>query len=370
LISTCEGLKAIKDIKIGDFVITPLGKRKIIWSGKTAEVDELVEITTSKGNKLICTKYHKVFVEGKGFIRCDALRYNDVLSSLHHKGLWKIRHRLFGMGSNTGFKESFGYPKTSAGLCSMGTFTDGMVFTSGAVALKDSIPLAHYIGQYGHFIKGKFLKVITCTTKIMMEKTTTSPISNCIVPQSTQSIMDDTIHGSEAKEILNNCEKITRKQKHGISPKREENGIVSMEKILGKIERLQLNLASFARSLMRHLFLTDRNSVPGPVNKDITGNTISEKNRVYALFVDRLSRFMNILRRERVVSLVPLQCQTTQSVYDLTVESDGCYYAQGFLVSNSDAFRYLAITESSFRPDRGVDDNDYQKMMGLWGPKV
>lgn len=36
----------------------------------------------------------------------------------------------------------------------------------------------------------------------------------------------------------------------------------------------------------------------------------------------------------------------------------------------TDAFRYLAITESSFRPDRGVDDNDYQKMMGLWGPKV
>lgn len=36
----------------------------------------------------------------------------------------------------------------------------------------------------------------------------------------------------------------------------------------------------------------------------------------------------------------------------------------------ADAFRMLAITESSYRPDRGVDDLDYDRMKGMWGWKV
>lgn len=36
----------------------------------------------------------------------------------------------------------------------------------------------------------------------------------------------------------------------------------------------------------------------------------------------------------------------------------------------ADAFRMLAITESSYRPDKGVDDVDYEHMKGLWGWKI
>lgn len=35
----------------------------------------------------------------------------------------------------------------------------------------------------------------------------------------------------------------------------------------------------------------------------------------------------------------------------------------------ADAFRMLAITEQDFRPDRGVNDGDYDRMKGLWGYK-
>lgn len=35
----------------------------------------------------------------------------------------------------------------------------------------------------------------------------------------------------------------------------------------------------------------------------------------------------------------------------------------------ADAFRYLAITESDLRPDRGVNDSDYDQMRGFWGPR-
>jgi hypothetical protein len=36
----------------------------------------------------------------------------------------------------------------------------------------------------------------------------------------------------------------------------------------------------------------------------------------------------------------------------------------------SDAFRMMAVTLSSFRPDGGVDDSQYEKMKGLWGWKT
>ena len=39
-------------------------------------------------------------------------------------------------------------------------------------------------------------------------------------------------------------------------------------------------------------------------------------------------------------------------VYDLTVEKHHCYLANGLLVSNSDAFRYLSIAAELLTNDR------------------
>lgn len=41
-----------------------------------------------------------------------------------------------------------------------------------------------------------------------------------------------------------------------------------------------------------------------------------------------------------------------------------------FSSHGADAFRMLAITESTYRPDRGVDDTDYDHMKSIWGWKA
>jgi len=46
----------------------------------------------------------------------------------------------------------------------------------------------------------------------------------------------------------------------------------------------------------------------------------------------------------KIVKLERLDVEDVK-VYDLTVEHDHCYYANGLLVSNSDAFRYGAIKQ-------------------------
>ena len=57
----------------------------------------------------------------------------------------------------------------------------------------------------------------------------------------------------------------------------------------------------------------------------------------FARSVVRLFRYIGIARQERVIKIVPFRPQVTHEVYDLTIEKDGCYYAEGILVSNCDA---------------------------------
>ena len=52
-----------------------------------------------------------------------------------------------------------------------------------------------------------------------------------------------------------------------------------------------------------------------------------------------------MLSKELVLKNVTINLQTTQKVYDIEVDDDHCYYANGILVSNSDAWRYMALAE-------------------------
>jgi len=54
-------------------------------------------------------------------------------------------------------------------------------------------------------------------------------------------------------------------------------------------------------------------------------------------------KLTNMLSKPLVVTNVELKkCKIPEKVYDITVDIDGCYYANGYLVSNSDSVRYMA----------------------------
>jgi hypothetical protein len=84
--------------------------------------------------------------------------------------------------------------------------------------------------------------------------------------------------------------------------------------------------------------------------------------------VKGVSLLINMFSRKRVVESVPLNLQEPQEVYDLEIEADHCYYANGFLVSNSDAFRYLAVGLKGLeRKDSGSADNDLKAVNRYYG---
>jgi len=60
----------------------------------------------------------------------------------------------------------------------------------------------------------------------------------------------------------------------------------------------------------------------------------------------RLHSFVisTLLRKHAVKSVQNYQLAQAKEVFDITVETDNCYYANGYLVSNSDAMRYLSVS--------------------------
>ena len=91
------------------------------------------------------------------------------------------------------------------------------------------------------------------------------------------------------------------------------------------------------------------------------------------VFVAQCLKLTNMLSKPLVVTNVESKkCKTPEKVYDITVDIDGCYYANGYLVSNSDSARYMANARIEF--GRGPGNMTPEKLMMLknqagFGPK-
>jgi len=104
---TPKGEVPIKDIKVGDEVITPLGVRKVLETHKR-RAKKLIDIDISVGYRnfitLTTTAGHKIFT-GRGFINAKSLHMKDDLEPFGklRTYFWRKIHRI--SGNNTGFKE-------------------------------------------------------------------------------------------------------------------------------------------------------------------------------------------------------------------------------------------------------------------------
>jgi hypothetical protein len=102
------------------------------------------------------------------------------------------------------------------------------------------------------------------------------------------------------------------------------------------------------------------------------GQAKHETNKGLVSFAAGLFGRIVTARPRRVVKVVQLNHNARHSgkipVYDLTVENNHCYYANGILVSNSDAMRYASYIiqlhkESLYRPGQFEYPKDYRKPM-------
>ncbi len=330
-ISTLFGNKSIEKIKEGEYVFTPFGLRKVLWSGCTGEKETINKLG------LKATRNHKVFSYINGFISLDKLTGISETSiiSLKELMLWKYKKLLYSMEKNIDL-----WDKRSIILVSQ-------------VKMKKENMLKDFMWQFGSLIiKGKFQKAIIFIIKILILLITTLITWNVFRINNTYRYMQRKILKMKnfTKQLLTTLIRQEKKLPNGIKVKKVENGTQNMQnrfqKILKYINVSVKNVGTILKAKYKHL-----NFVQTNVEKD--GEVKTDESNIYqnVLYVEQNLLAQNTRHLPKKDKHVQSHAQTDSTtlieskkvkVYNLTVEGNHVYYAHGFLVSNCDAITGVA----------------------------
>lgn len=280
LVDTEQGLKRMDQMVAGDRVWTPAGYGEVTWAGPTKQADELIEITTSNGSVLRCTPEHKILTN-RGFVTADTVRYSDTLM--------------------TGFE----YSCSLIGLLSRVTHIGFRAVITGETS-GAAMAQATFTGRSGRTRTGRSLTGIMSTIETVIHSTMTLPTWNSLSdPSICASTPSNCVPGVSSKTHLSIADSVLPS---GMDQRKDTHGMLNTAKQPG---RANGGIRAFARNA-----------------------------------VSRLCR--RILRGQNSVTSIARWSPSavageSQWVYDLTCKNHGCYRANGVLVSNSDAARYLAV---------------------------
>jgi phage terminase large subunit len=210
LITTINGDVKIKDIQIGDFVLTSKGYKKVLktFNNGLQQVNKYSMQLDTNFVHLCSTKEHKIKTT-KGWKIISELQQNNTL--------YQFKYLT---------EKNIGYIKDKDIL---------------AVQIKD------YTLKFGNFLKEKFQKVITfitltATKKIIIYQTWLWFKLNCIYVLKVKKGLEKTQNG---QKIF--IQKELKKQKNGINQMKVENGIQNTEKKRGLIENIKYWFAKYVK---------------------------------------------------------------------------------------------------------------------------
>lgn len=380
-VKTPNGDVSIKDIKVGDEVITPLGIRKVLKTHKRL-TKKLYKINDS----IECTAGHSIFTQS-GMVRADALVYNDILEpySKFRSFLWK---KIFGYYTGEldikGFKKTILFLKMKSKSCLMATFIDGIRQSTTWEAREEKIVERHtrvgvatrlFKGIFGKSTMGRLQRVMSFITRISTLGTTQLKISSCLQGMN----MDTCTQPGQALGVsLKNAKRysgeIMERQRRGIVVQREKSGTKGTQSIRCQFfeELSTRRCVLFAR---KHTTESRHGKniavVNAARNKEFFLARILKRGCV--LFaIKSLSAINIVLRRHAVKNVESYRVNIPKEVYDLTIEHDNCYYVNGYLVSNCDALMYACTGLSQLQDEYTAEDLDEIREKALGsnkGPK-
>jgi len=279
LILTLDGEKKIKDITPRDYVLTRKGWKKVDLQEKTNQEAEIICLMLSDGREIFCTPNHPFWVEGKGWIPCNSLRYLYILvDSLRY--LWQTK-----------------------------TLMEGAIIKAQMDTGEGVEDLDISIGTYGNLLTERFQKNITSIISMATKTTMRLQILNASHLKNTK--QNTLKHKNKLKRIPNILIELDHSLKNGTQAKKEMNGILNIgkEALRKRFKKENMNVNNAVKSLFRGLL------------KGLNSAMLTANNPPYVLGVRKL--------------------KNKETVYNLYIEDCHEYFANGILVSNCDALRYL-----------------------------
>lgn len=324
-IATQYGYMNIQDIKIGDKVLTPFGLGNVIDSKKTGEFP----VVNKAG--LIGTARHPIFANNN-FLPLMSVDDTMTFDKLSFKGFvgWRLKTLLYLMESDILSPRREDITELA----------------------QKRVNINSFIEIYGRFIlERKYRKVFTFTIKIITESIMSLKIWSAFVAGNIRQsiIKKDRLIGQKWKKCGLNLLNIWSVKK---ASQKKENWL---KRFL--LPPSQLN----AVTAMPNLCPSDSSIIYAQANAgDCGGINLEEKNtknlnslRQFAHFANKNSQQNEHSTINQTAKHVPDHAPETMamnSVYNLTVEAYGVYYANDILVSNCDtlemACRAVFIDES------------------------
>lgn len=320
LIATNKGYKAIKDIKVGDKVLTPIGFRKVINCGITGKKEVI-----NKFN-LKVTKNHKVWNSDK-FTPIEDVNSAENLSRLSIKELieWKYKMLLCSTEKNIEKWER-----------------ENITYAHRKTIKKEKV-LKDFMWRFGNFITNKkYLKATTFIIKMVILLITTLTTWSVFQLGNIYHNMAEKI--CKIKRKSNKQKKTWRKQekklKSGTKVKKEKSGIKNiMQSVWQKAMNLKKkeNVSSVIKNILPKKQI--KNTVQTVANKK-PAICVDQKDVKYAEKPFIQQDILHIRVQKSAEQRKEKEAKKI-NVYNLTIEEAGCYYANDILVSNCDAIAMM-----------------------------
>lgn len=342
LVHTPNGEKRIDELKINDLICTPKGNRKIVAT-MFSKLADIIELTFSNNKIIRCTPDHP-FITTNGIVRADALQYDDVLIGFNQ--CQEKQNMLFRnlMGSSI-------------------TANQANIIRP---IISNIRKLVICIEMCGNFILGIFQRDIISITSTMTEATMTLKTYQSLLRQNTQLCMDANVKVQKKQESA--WKYLGHSQLNGINLKKEENGTQSMGEMLGKIgKKFSMNVSYVInpiRDLSEQIKKGFVRLLVSHEQDDIQELMTKQEN---VRFVKENLELTNTTKQNPVLRLVERkQVVEQKKVFDLTVEDQHCFYANGILVSNChDALQYALMP---FAADRIIEKTKPKQTVDVYNP--
>jgi len=333
-IRTTKGLVAIENVSIGDFVYTPLGHRKVTALHPNMS-EEVVKLNFSDGSSLTGTGHHKIYTKDKGIVSIDALTIGDTIKVWKNRKNPRFQNLLSIMAGN------FGFRVTETIIKDISTKKN-----TGQKKILEEGKVNSFIDTYTKKSRAiKYLKdilsIISITTllTILLIIWSVYQLVNTLI-----CILKTLLRDMEVrKKWMNISQEFVPSQKNGIHQKLVGNSTPSKQRSPGKLGVLKQKIASFAKRnfklFSRKESQPDSVLVVAPSGKQIKRSDITPFQKLVLIVIKNLWQTEG---DQLPVAVTSVQIEKgTVKTYDISVETDGVYYANDILVGNSDA---LALT--------------------------
>lgn len=341
MIATPNGSVPIQHIRVGDKVLTRSGVRKVLAAAMTNPSAEVFEYDIG-GIKLTATPNHPVFANG-AFHTIDSLVGNTVYCNVSNQAeivKCEVTPQLKMYNSSMAYG-SHGTQVTS--------ITGGK---SVAISCRrtEKECLYQHTGMFGNEPTAQSLTATKYTTRTMTRATTPSTTWKWSKQSNTLRIMPRNGWQRTQSSEPNSTPPVLKPQKHGINPKRGWHGIRNTPRRLPKRESVTESRWSAhgvvkptsALSLIRNADSAGRLAKTPRVSPAelMTNNVCVSSAEAPTLSTSTSAN--GFAHKPALMHIARGECGLSP-VYNLTVETDNEYYANGVLVHNCDSLQYIAM---------------------------